>query len=139
MINIKRKFVIANFLEKTSIHGLSYLNCKRKRVKLIFILMISISILMVCTTTVYYLLKYFEYESYLIFEEKETNSFDTLPGILICSEDQLSLLKSIIELEPKFNQIFNFIDDKPLTNLIGLYNSIKKYKLQNLFIFVTAF
>jgi hypothetical protein len=135
MIEIKRKFLIDSFLENTSIHGLAYLNSRKKIVKIMFICLISVSVLFVLTSTGFYLLKYLEFDSYIIKEENEINSFDELPGILICPGDKLSLLKSIIDLQPEFNDTFNLIGrdlSSSSMDSFGLYSSIKKYKMQNL-------
>jgi hypothetical protein len=135
MMRIKRKFLIDSFLENTSIHGLAYLNSRKKIVKIMFICFISVSVLFVLTSTIFYLLKYLEFDSYIIKEENEINSFDELPGILICPGEKLALLKSIIDLQPKFNDTFNLIGrdfSSSSMNSLDLYNSIKKYKIQNL-------
>ena len=133
MIGIKRKFAIESFLENTSIHGVSYINSRGKIEKIMFICLIAVSLFFVLTTTLYYLMQYLEYESSIIREENEKTSFDPLPVIMICPTDKISLLKSIIDLQPEFNKIYDFIDrDSSLTDSLDLKSSIKKYKMQNL-------
>ena len=52
---------------------------------------------------------------------------------MICPTDKISLLKSIIDLQPEFKKIYDFIDrDSSLTDSLDLKSSIKKYKMQNL-------
>ena len=134
MNRIKRNLVIDNFLETTSIHGVSYLNDGNRKVKILFILMISISAILTLTATTYYSILYFEYGSFIINEEKEIDSFDALPSILICSYEKFPLSKSIIDLKPKFKEFFDLLENHfPLSaNPVDFYRSVDKYKIQNI-------
>ena len=131
---IKRKMVMDNFVETTSIHGVSYLNDGNRNVKILFISMIAISTTLTLAATIYYSILYFEYGSFLISEEKEKDSFDSLPSILLCSDDKVSLSKSIIDLKPKFNELFSLLEnDFPLlANPVDFFPSVEKYKMENL-------
>ena len=124
---MKRKLVIENFKENTTIHGISYLNQKNKIANILWSVLLLILLSLMLTSTFYYLIQYLKFESHIIDKEREIDTFDGLPSVLICKTDKLSIFKSIIDVKPELKAIFDLIE-KP----VNLISSINEYKMKNI-------
>jgi hypothetical protein len=76
--------------------------------------------------TFFYLREYLKYETYIIHDKRETDKLDGLPSVLICKTYELSIIKSIIDLNPKLNEIFTSI-----VKSVDFISSINRYKTRS--------
>ena len=126
MLNLKRKLVIENFIENTTIHGISYINQKKKIHKIIWSVLMVILLCLLLLLTSFYLREYLKFESYIVHDERETDKLDGLPSVLICKTNELSIIKSIKDLNPELNKTFSFINKS-----VNFISSIKEYKTKS--------
>lgn len=129
MDRVKDKLIIKYFIENTSFHGVNYLSTKNKSIKIFWLLLVILAALGIILSTGLMVNKYLSYEDYMTTEYIETNGFNELPNILLCSYDRLSIVNSIIDLYPNYKSLFelakrsyNFENDLNMSNIIHFRN-----------------
>ena len=55
-------------------------------------------------------MEYLKYESFIIHDDRETEKLDGLPSVMFCKTNELSIIKSVADLNTKLNEAFSFIN-----------------------------
>lgn len=119
---IKNKIKLKKFLQTTTFHGFYYLTEKCLKHKLVWSVLLSISALLFLSSTLYMLVNYLKYDSYVTRQELNIDTFEWLPAMLICPSDKISLVNTVVEYNSAFIEII-----KPLHN----HNEIINYSVYN--------
>ena len=90
------------FLENTTFHCFVYLKSKPIRTKVVWsILLISVLAIAGYSTTDI-ILNYFQYNSYIIRRENRTSEIPYVPNILLCFNDQIRLVETLLMAYPEY-------------------------------------
>lgn len=109
---IKKKLRQEFFIENTTIHGIYYLNKKNKHQKLLWLFLTIASTILIGLSTILMTLRYVDYDDYMITQLTEMNEYSSLPSILICLNDKLSLVDTIAEIDSEAKKAFTELKTK---------------------------
>lgn len=118
------------FIENTTIHGVYYLKIKSKAVRILWLILIIAAAISIIISTGLMVKTYFLFDNYIINEEIELDQLDSLPNILVCSNDRLSLVEPILKIYPNLSMT-SLINDEFIKNLLNDYLKKWEFRLEN--------
>lgn len=123
---MRRKLIIDSYLKESTIHGLLYLKSEKSaKYKVLWLLIVIGSIIAMIISTILLTLWYLEYHDFILTNEAELETLETLPNILLCEHDKPSIVDSIRLLKPELNNNTNKVRQSNRIELNRL-NSIHK-------------
>lgn len=130
MIELKKKLKFEKFLENTTIHGIIYLNTKNNTHKIFWLFILLFFSFAIVLSTTLMVQKYLKFNEYLIAHEIELNKLDSLPNLVLCRYDSLTLRNSVEQVRPFLKSVYEYADNllkqQSIYNL-DLKNFVKQY------------